>query len=142
VAARKLSAQKAINPIEGYDSIVSELSDLIESARRVSARSVNAVMTATYWEIGRRIVERRLQIGDEWYRVDLLFFHRMLRSLVVIELKLGRFTHADVGETQLYLNYAKEHWVHEGVCTDLLRRLLDMPVNKEVEQPRPDELTA
>jgi hypothetical protein len=32
----------------------------------------------------------------------------------VIELKLGRFTHADVGETQLYLNYAKEHWVHEG----------------------------
>ena len=57
MAARKLSAQKAINPIEGYDSIVSELSDLIESARRVSARSVNAVMTATYWEIGQRIVE-------------------------------------------------------------------------------------
>ena len=57
MAARKLSAQKAINPIEGYDSIVSELSDLIESARRVSARSVNAVVTATYWEIGRRIVE-------------------------------------------------------------------------------------
>ena len=57
MAARKLFAQKAINPIEGYDSIVSELSDLIESARRVSARSVNAVMTASYWEIGRRIVE-------------------------------------------------------------------------------------
>ncbi|MGA7127643.1 MAG: PDDEXK nuclease domain-containing protein, partial [Chthoniobacterales bacterium] len=320
-------AQKAINPIEGYDSIVSELSDLIESARHVSARSVNAVMTASYWEIGRRIVEseqrgkkragygeallerlatdltakfgrgfgarnlwlmrrffvhwpedqilqtvsaesrsvpqgprksseivqtssaessfkrlkqlvryfplpwshyvrlmgissgaarrfyetealrggwsvrqldrqissqfyertalsrnkvsmlkkagkaepgdlltpeeeikdpfvleflglrdeysesdleealilhleafllelggdfafvarqRRLRIGDEWYRVDLLFFHRKLRSLVVIDLKLGRFTHADVGQMHLYLNYAKEHWVHEG----------------------------
>jgi predicted nuclease of restriction endonuclease-like (RecB) superfamily len=327
VAARKLFAQKAINPIEGYDSIVSELSDLIESARRVSARSVNAVMTASYWEIGRRIVEseqrgkkragygeallerlaadltakfgrgfgarnlwlmrrffvhwpedqilqtvsaesqsvnqdllksseivqtssaessfkrlkqlvryfplpwshyvrlmgissgearrfyetealrcgwsvrqldrqissqfyertalsrnkvsmlkkagkaepgdlltpeeeikdpfvleflglrdeysesdleealilhleafllelggdfafvarqRRLRIGDEWYRVDLLFFHRKLRSLVVIDLKLGRFTHADVGQMHLYLNYAKDHWVHEG----------------------------
>ena len=327
MAARKLFAQKAINPIEGYDSIVSELSDLIESARRVSARSVNAVVTATYWEIGRRIVEseqrgkkragygeallerlaadltakfgrgfgarnlwlmrrffvhwpedqilqtvsaesqsvpqgplktseiaqtssaessfkrlkqlvryfplpwshyvrlmgissgearrfyetealrcgwsvrqldrqissqfyertalsrnkvsmlkkagkaepgdlltpeeeikdpfvleflglrdeysesdleealilhleafllelggdfafvarqRRLRIGDEWYRVDLLFFHRKLRSLVVIDLKLGRFTHADVGQMHLYLNYAKEHWVHEG----------------------------
>jgi len=327
VASRKLSAQKAINPIEGYDSIVSELSDLIKSARRVSARSVNAVMTATYWEIGQRIVEseqrgkkragygeallerlaadltakfgrgfgarnlwlmrrffvnwpedqilqtvsaesqsvpqgplktseiaqtssaessfkrlkqliryfplpwshyvrlmgissgearrfyetealrcgwsvrqldrqissqfyertalsrnkvsmlkkagkvepsdlltpeeeikdpfvleflglrdeysesdleealilhlevfllelggdfafvarqRRLRIGDEWYRVDLLFFHRKLRSLVVIDLKLGRFTHADVGQMHLYLNYAKEHWIHEG----------------------------
>ena len=58
--------------------------------------------------------QRRLRISDEWYRVDLLFFHRKLRSLVVIDLKLGRFTHADVGQMHLYLNYAKEHWVHEG----------------------------
>jgi hypothetical protein len=61
--------------------------------------------------IGR---QRRLRIGDEWYRVDLLFFHRKLRCLVVIDLKLGRFTHADAGQMHLYLNYAKEHWVHEG----------------------------
>ena len=58
--------------------------------------------------------QRRLRIGDEWYRVDLLFFHRKLRCLVVIDLKLGRFTHADVGQMHLYLNYAKEHWVHDG----------------------------
>jgi hypothetical protein len=55
--APKRPSQKSISPIEGYESIVSQLSELIESARRVSARSVNAVMTATYWEIGRRIVE-------------------------------------------------------------------------------------
>jgi predicted nuclease of restriction endonuclease-like (RecB) superfamily len=55
----------------------------------------------------------RLRIGDEWYRVDLLFFHRKLRCLVVIDLKLGRFTHADVGQMHLYLNYAKEHWAHD-----------------------------
>jgi predicted nuclease of restriction endonuclease-like (RecB) superfamily len=58
--------------------------------------------------------QRRLRIGEEWYRVDLLFFHRKLRCLVVIDLKLGRFTHADAGQMHLYLNYAKEHWVHEG----------------------------
>jgi predicted nuclease of restriction endonuclease-like (RecB) superfamily len=57
---------------------------------------------------------RRLRICNEWYRVDLLFFHRRLRCLVVIDLKLGRFTHADAGQMHLYLNYAKEHWVHEG----------------------------
>lgn len=251
--SKRLPPQKPSSPIEGYDSIVSELVDLLESARRFSARSVNAVMTATYWEIGRRIVEveqrgkkraeygeallkklasdltarfgkgfglanlksirkffltwpekqigqtlsgqsasqissqfyertslsrnktamlkkssktepgdlftpeeeikdpfvleflglkdeylesdleealilhleafllelgeefafvareRRLRIGDEWYRVDLLFFHRKLRCLVVIDLKLGRFNHADVGQMHLYLNYAKEH---------------------------------
>ena len=54
---KRLPPQKPSSPIEGYDSIVSELVDLVESARRFSARSVNAVMTATYWEIGRRIVE-------------------------------------------------------------------------------------
>jgi predicted nuclease of restriction endonuclease-like (RecB) superfamily len=57
--------------------------------------------------IGR---QRRLRIGNEWYRVDLLFFHRKLRCLVVIDLKVGKFTHADAGQMHLYLNYAREHW--------------------------------
>ncbi len=61
--------------------------------------------------IGR---QKRLHIGDEWYRVDLLFFHRRLRCLVIIDLKIGRFTHADAGQMHLYLNYAREHWVKEG----------------------------
>jgi predicted nuclease of restriction endonuclease-like (RecB) superfamily len=53
--------------------------------------------------------QRRLRIGGEWYRVDLLFFHRRLRCLVVIDLKVGKFTHADAGQMHLYLNYAREH---------------------------------
>ncbi len=61
--------------------------------------------------IGR---QRRLRVGNEWYRVDLLFFHRRLRSLVVIDLKLGKFTHADAGQMHLYLNYAREHWTLPG----------------------------
>jgi len=61
--------------------------------------------------IGR---QKRLRIGDEWYRIDLLFFHRRLRCLVVIDLKIGKFTHADSGQMHLYLNYAREHWTHEG----------------------------
>ncbi len=60
--------------------------------------------------IGR---QRRLRVGSQWYRVDLLFFHRRLRCLVVIDLKIGRFTHADAGQMHLYLNYAREHWVQE-----------------------------
>ena len=58
--------------------------------------------------------QRRLRIGDEWYRVDLLFFHRRLRCLVIIDLKLGKFTHADAGQMHLYLNYAREHWTRDG----------------------------
>ena len=41
----------------GYDGIRSDIVTLLESARRIAARSVNALMTASYWEIGRRIVE-------------------------------------------------------------------------------------
>jgi predicted nuclease of restriction endonuclease-like (RecB) superfamily len=58
--------------------------------------------------------QRRLRVGDAWYRVDLLFFHRRLRCLVVIDLKLGEFTHADAGQMHLYLNYAREHWTTPG----------------------------
>ena len=43
--------------IAGYDVILAEVANLLESARRTSARSINAVITATYWNIGRRIVE-------------------------------------------------------------------------------------
>ena len=56
--------------------------------------------------------QKRLRVGDEWYRVDLIFFHRRLRCLVIIDLKRGKFTHADAGQMHMYLNYAREHWTH------------------------------
>jgi predicted nuclease of restriction endonuclease-like (RecB) superfamily len=58
--------------------------------------------------------QRRLRIGNGWYRIDLLLFHRRLRSLVIVDLKIGEFTPADVGQMNVYLNYAKEQWVQEG----------------------------
>jgi predicted nuclease of restriction endonuclease-like (RecB) superfamily len=61
--------------------------------------------------IGR---QRRLRVDDEWYRIDLIFFHRRLRCLVVIDLKIGKLTHADAGQMHMYLNYAREHWTRPG----------------------------
>jgi hypothetical protein len=58
--------------------------------------------------------QRRLRIDDEWYRVDLLFFHRRLRSLILIDLKLNKLTLGDVGQMHLYLTYAREHWTRPG----------------------------
>ena len=55
--------------------------------------------------------QKRLRIGNEWFRVDLLFFHRRLRCLVIIDLKLGGLVHADVGQMNLYCNYARAHWM-------------------------------
>ena len=56
--------------------------------------------------------QKRLRVGDEWYRVDLVFFHRLLRCLVLVDLKVGKFTHADAGQMHLYLNYARKHWTN------------------------------
>jgi predicted nuclease of restriction endonuclease-like (RecB) superfamily len=56
--------------------------------------------------------QRRLRVGSSWFRIDLLFFHRRLRCLVVIDLKLGEFTPADAGQMHMYLNYAREHWTY------------------------------
>lgn len=54
--------------------------------------------------------QRRLRIDESWFRVDLLFFHRRLRCLVIIDLKLNALDHADVGQMHMYCNYAREHW--------------------------------
>jgi len=58
--------------------------------------------------------QRRLRIDDAWFRVDLVFFHRGLKCLVIIDLKVGKFSYADAGQMHLYLNYAREHWMKPG----------------------------
>src|SRR3990172_4486758 len=49
--------KKVIAGTISYDSMFSGVAGLLEEARRTSARAVNSIMTATYWEIGRRIVD-------------------------------------------------------------------------------------
>jgi predicted nuclease of restriction endonuclease-like (RecB) superfamily len=58
--------------------------------------------------------QRRLRIDDSWFRVDVLFFHRSLKCLLVIDLKVGKFSYADAGQMHLYLNYARQHWMKPG----------------------------
>ena len=58
--------------------------------------------------------QRRLRIDDTWFRIDLVFFHRRLRALLIADLKVGKFSYADAGQMHLYLNYASEHWVKPG----------------------------
>lgn len=61
--------------------------------------------------IGR---QRRLRLDDSWFRIDLLFFHRSLKCLLVIDLKVGQFSYADAGQMHMYLNYARTHWMKTG----------------------------
>jgi len=58
--------------------------------------------------------QRRLRIDDSWFRIDLIFFHRRLRCLLLADLKIGKFSYSDAGQMHLYLNYAREHWTKPG----------------------------
>ena len=66
--AKKVASSAKKKPIDlvtsNYDSLIGTIRSLVESARHSAARSVNALMTATYWQIGRRIVEFE-QRGDK-----------------------------------------------------------------------------
>ncbi len=51
--------------------------------------------------------QKRIIIGGEYYFIDLLFYHRILKCHVIIELKVEEFTHANAGQLNTYIQYYK-----------------------------------
>ncbi len=58
--------------------------------------------------------QKRISVDSEDYYLDLLFYHRRLRRLVAIDLKLGKFQAADKGQMELYLRWLEKHDVQTG----------------------------
>lgn len=58
--------------------------------------------------------QKRITVDDEDYYIDLLFYHRRLRSLVAIDLKLGKFQAAYKGQMELYLRWLEKYDMAEG----------------------------
>ncbi len=52
--------------------------------------------------------QKRISLGNTHYYIDLVFYHRILKCFVLIDLKLGKATHQDIGQMNLYLNYFKK----------------------------------
>lgn len=116
----RANAEDAVTPEEEIkDPYVLEFLDLKDEYSESDLEAaLIARLEAFLLELGDDFAfvgrQRRLRLDDEWYRVDLVFFHRGLRCLVVVDLKLDKFTHADAGQMHLYLNYAREHWTRPG----------------------------
>ena len=49
--------------------------------------------------------QKRISFDDQHFRIDLVFYHRMLRCFVLIDLKIGKLKHQDIGQMQMYVNY-------------------------------------
>lgn len=50
----------------------------------------------------------RINIGGRQFKIDLVFYHRILKCFVLIDLKRGEIDHGDIGQMNLYLNYFKK----------------------------------
>ncbi len=70
--------------------------------------------------------QKRITIGNEHDRIDLVFYHRILKCHVLIDLKVKAFSHGDVGQMNFYLNYYKKNIMEKKdnlpvgiiLCTD------------------------
>ena len=70
--------------------------------------------------------QKRILIDDEYYFIDLVFYHRILKCHILVDLKTEKFKHSHVGQMNTYLEYYKNEVLQEGdnppvgilLCTD------------------------
>lgn len=58
--------------------------------------------------------QKRILIGEEYYFIDLVFYHRILKCHVLVELKLAEFSHENIGQLNTYVNWYKKHMMQES----------------------------
>lgn len=114
--------QEVVQPIDVLkDPVVLEFLDLPESPRLVESKLEQALINnleTFLLELGKgfAFVSRQERItldGDHFY-IDLVFYHTVLKCFVLIDLKVGKLTHADLGQIQFYVNYYDRERRTEG----------------------------
>lgn len=114
--------QEVSRPIDVLkDPVVLEFLDLPASPRLVESKLEQALISnlqTFLQELGKgfAFVSRQERItldGDHFY-IDLVFYHTILKCFVLIDLKVGKLTHADLGQIQFYVNYYDRERCTEG----------------------------
>ena len=85
--------------------------------------------------------QQRLKIGLEYYYPDLVFYNRLARCFVIIDLKIGKLSHQDIGQMQMYVNYYKKTQMIEGenepigilLCADKDDAVVEMTLGDSVK---------
>ena len=117
-----LQGHEVSQPINALkDPLVLEFLDLPESPRLIESKLEEALignLQTFLLELGKgfAFVSRQERItldGDHFY-IDLVFYHTVLKCFVLIDLKVGKLTHADLGQIQFYVNYYDRERRTEG----------------------------
>ena len=53
-------------------------------------------------------------MDNKHFKIDLVFYHRILKCAVLIDLKMGEFSHEDAGQMNFYLNYITDNEMQKG----------------------------
>lgn len=85
--------------------------------------------------------QQRIKIGAEYYYPDLIFYNRLAKCFVIIDLKIGKLTHQDIGQMQMYVNYYKKTQMIEGenepigilLCADKDDAVVEMTLGDEIK---------
>jgi predicted nuclease of restriction endonuclease-like (RecB) superfamily len=144
--------QEIATPTDVFkDPVVIEFLGLPESPRLVETDLEQALINnlqAFLLELGKgfAFISRQQRItldGDQFY-IDLVFYHAILKCYVLIDLKVGKLTHGDLGQMQLYANFFDQERRTEGdnptlgliLCTDkndaVVRYLLGPDQSKKI----------
>ena len=89
--------------------------------------------------VGRQV---RFTFDERHFRVDLVFYNRLLKCFVLIDLKIGEVTHQDLGQMQMYIHYFKEEIMNEGdnlpigivLCADKSDSIVNYTLSKNKPQ--------
>ena len=98
------------------EPLVLEFLGLAEQARYSESDLEAAIVSQVehfLLELGKGFLfearQKRFTFDDDHFFVDLVFYNRLLRCYVLIDLKLGKLTHQDLGQMQMYVNYFDRH---------------------------------
>lgn len=100
------------------DTIVAELSELRNSGQYNQELLLKDPYILDFLELGAGFSfvarQKRIQIDNDDFYIDLLFYNRKLKRLVAIDLKLEKFKHSHKSQMELYLNWLKKYETEEG----------------------------
>ena len=117
-----LHGQEVMQPIDALkDPVILEFLDLPESPRLVESKLEQALignLQTFLLELGKGFAfvsrQKRITLDGDHFYIDLVFYHTVLKCYVLIDLKVGKLTHADLGQIQFYVNYYDRERRTEG----------------------------
>lgn len=142
--------QELARPVDIFkDPVVIEFLGLPESHRLVESDLEQALINnlqSFLLEMGKGFAfvarQQRLTIDGDHFYIDLVFYHTILKCYILIDLKVGKLSHQDLGQLQLYVNYFDREKRNEGdqptlgliLCTDKNDAVVKYTLGQELQK--------